>query len=391
MSRCVLELADGKQQADERYRLAMSDWHFLVDRDDYRNTRVVDASLAALDDGEVRLRVDAFGFTANNITYAAAGDMIGYSTFFPAPDLGDDVNWGRVPVWGFADVVESLCDGVVAGERLFGYLPMSTELVIRPEHVSAASLRDGAAHRAALPAVYNHYERCAASPGYHADLEAEQMLYRPLFFTAFLIDDFLADNDFFGATTIVLASASSKTAFGTAHLLSKRDGLSVLTELRRDGNNVHVLLLTARDAVADRVKGLQAGADDYLIKPFALEEFLARVGSLCRRSYGRKQSLVAVGDLQVDSAARTVRRSGEGVELTPREFQLLEYLVRRVGEVVSRTEIESHIYDDQVDPMSNVVDSAICNLRRKLAVSPTSAPLIHTRRGMGYILENSVS
>jgi len=174
-------------------------------------------------------------------------------------------------------------------------------------------------------------------------------------------------------------------------MLPKRDGLSVLTELRRDGNNVHVLLLTARDAVADRVKGLQAGADDYLIKPFALEEFLARVGSLCRRSYGRKQSLVAVGDLQVDSAARTVRRSGEGVELTPREFQLLEYLVRRVGEVVSRTEIESHIYDDQVDPMSNVVDSAICNLRRKLAVSPTSAPLIHTRRGMGYILENSVS
>jgi hypothetical protein len=253
-------LADGKQQADERYRLAMSDWHFLVDRDDYRNTRVVDTSPAALDDGEVRLRVDAFGFTANNITYAAAGDMIGYWTFFPAPDLGDDVNWGRVPVWGFADVAESLCEGVVEGERLFGYLPMSTELVIRPEHVSAASLRDGAAHRAALPAVYNHYERCAASPGYRADLEAEQMLYRPLFFTAFLIDDFLADNDFFGATTIVLASASSKTAFGTAHLLSKRDGLSVVG-LTSPGNAAFVESLGCYDQVVtyDDIASLPAG------------------------------------------------------------------------------------------------------------------------------------
>ena len=90
----------------------MSDWHFLVDRDDYRTTRVVEFAPAPLDEGEVRLRVDAFGFTANNITYAAAGDMIGYWTFFPAPDPGDEVNWGRVPVWGFADVVESRSDGV---------------------------------------------------------------------------------------------------------------------------------------------------------------------------------------------------------------------------------------------------------------------------------------
>ena len=125
----------------------MSDWHFLVDRDDYRTTRVAEFAPAPLDEGEVRLRVDAFGFTANNITYAAAGDMIGYWTFFPAPDTGDDVNWGRVPVWGFADVVESRCDGVSEGERLFGYLPMSTELVILPTHVSTGSLTDGAAHR----------------------------------------------------------------------------------------------------------------------------------------------------------------------------------------------------------------------------------------------------
>jgi hypothetical protein len=206
----------------------MSDWQFLVDRSDYRSTRVAEVAPSPLGDGEVRLRVDAFGFTSNNVTYAAAGDIIGYWTFFPAPDLGDEVAWGRVPVWGFADVVESRCDGVAEGERLFGYLPMSTELVIVPTHVSTGSLTDGAAHRATLPPVYNNYERLGESSDRAAELEAAQMLYRPLFFTSFLIDDFLADNDFFGASTVVLGSASSKTAFGTAHLLHRRGDVTVV-------------------------------------------------------------------------------------------------------------------------------------------------------------------
>ena len=213
---------------DPHYGRGMADWHFLVDRDDYRHTLTAPASPAELADGQVRLRVDAFGFTANNITYAAAGDLIGYWAFFPAPDLGDDTKWGRVPVWGFADVVESRSDAVAEGERLFGYLPMSTELVIEPSHLSEGSLSDGSAHRAQLPPVYNRYMRCGADPGYDQALEAEQMLYRPLFFTSFLIDDFLADNDFFGADTVILGSASSKTAFGTAHLLAQRDGLRVV-------------------------------------------------------------------------------------------------------------------------------------------------------------------
>ena len=238
----------------------MSDWHFLVDRDDYRTTRVVQFAPAPLHEGEVRLRVDAFGFTANNITYAAAGDMIGYWTFFPAPDPGDEVNWGRVPVWGFADVVESRCDGVDEGERLFGYLPMSTELVILPTHVSSGSLADGAAHRSALPRVYNTYERCSGTRGYRADLEAEQMLYRPLFFTSFVIDDFLADNAFFGAETVVLGSASSKTAFGTAHLLRGREGVTVVG-LTSSGNVAFVEGLGCYDQVVtyDDIASLPAG------------------------------------------------------------------------------------------------------------------------------------
>ena len=253
-------MADGDQPMSDRYRHAMSDWHFLVDRDDFRTNRVVDFSPTALDDGEVRLRVDAFGFTANNITYAAAGDMIGYWTFFPAPDLGDGLNWGRVPVWGFADVVESRCDGVGVGERLFGYLPMSTELVILPTRVSTGSLTDGAAHRSALPAVYNNYDRCSGTPGYRADREAEQMLYRPLFFTSFLIDDFLADNEFFGASTVVLGSASSKTAFGTAHLLSGRAGVTVVG-LTSPGNVAFVEGLGCYDQVVtyDDIAALPPG------------------------------------------------------------------------------------------------------------------------------------
>jgi len=169
-------------------------------------------------------------------------------------------------------------------------------------------------------------------------------------------------------------------------MLPKRDGLAVLGDLRQHGKSTHVLLLTARDTVPDRVRGLRAGADDYLIKPFALDELLARVESLCRRAYGTKQALITVSDLEIDTLGRRVRRRGREIELSAREYLLLEYLARRRGQVVSRAEVEEHIYDEQVDPMSNVVDSAICCLRKKLAVGGDS-PLIHTRRGLGYALE----
>jgi DNA-binding response OmpR family regulator len=167
-------------------------------------------------------------------------------------------------------------------------------------------------------------------------------------------------------------------------MLPKRDGLALLAVYRAKGGTAHVLLLTARDTVPDRVKGLQTGADDYLVKPFALEELLARVQTLCRRAYGSKQSKIVVGDLVIDTLARAVRVADRPVELTAREYALLEYLARRQGVVVSRTEIEEHIYDGSGDWISNVVDSAICALRKKLA---TEVPLIHTRRGMGYVLE----
>jgi DNA-binding response OmpR family regulator len=169
-------------------------------------------------------------------------------------------------------------------------------------------------------------------------------------------------------------------------MLPKLDGLDLLQRLRDSGKKTHVLLLTARDTVADRVRGLRLGADDYLIKPFALEELLARIEALCRRAYGGTQNRIVIGDLEIDTAAKRVWRAGQPTSLKPREYQLLEYLARRPGVVVSQTEIEAHLYDDEAEPFSNVVESTISALRQKLGKN-NPAPLIHTRRGLGYILE----
>ncbi len=169
-------------------------------------------------------------------------------------------------------------------------------------------------------------------------------------------------------------------------MLPGLDGLSVLRQLRDQENNVPVLILTARDTVDDRVRGLRLGADDYLIKPFALEELLARVHTLCRRRYGRKNVPLVIGDLEIDTVCRQVTHAGQILELAPREFSLLEYLALRRGEVVSRSDIEAHLYGESAELMSNAIDSAISSLRRKLGASDTT-PLIHTRRGMGYVLE----
>jgi two-component system OmpR family response regulator len=165
-------------------------------------------------------------------------------------------------------------------------------------------------------------------------------------------------------------------------MLPKLDGLTLLRRLRAAGKTTHVLLLTARDTVADRVEGLRQGADDYLVKPFAMAELIERVKVLCRRAYGNKSGTLRIGPLELDLSARRLRREGKDVELTARDWRLLEYLALRAGQVVPRAEIEAHIYDELVEPMSNVVDTAVYSLRRKIG-----ANFIRTRRGLGYVLE----
>ena len=169
-------------------------------------------------------------------------------------------------------------------------------------------------------------------------------------------------------------------------ILPKLDGLSILQRLRQAGDRTPTLLLTAKDTVADRVAGLDLGADDYLVKPFALEELLARVRALLRRKYDRGDPVIRVGDLEVNTVSRIVHRSGQRIDLTAREYALLEFLAHRTGEIVSRTEIWEHVYDFRSTVESNVVDVYIGYLRKKLERSGLPR-LIHTRRGQGYVLE----
>ena len=169
-------------------------------------------------------------------------------------------------------------------------------------------------------------------------------------------------------------------------MLPKVHGLDILRQLRDKGNATPVIILTARDAVADRTKGLDMGADDYLVKPFFLAELMSRLKALVRRSYHQQDPILRVGNLEIDTNARCVQRNGQEITLTAREYALLEYLARREGQVVTRTEIWSHVYESYGDSASNVVDVYVGYLRKKLHLSGLSA-LIHTRRGQGYVLQ----
>jgi hypothetical protein len=191
---------------------------YVTDRADIRRARWERVPAPPLADGEIRVRVDAFALTANNITYAAFGEAMAYWAFYPTGDAAT----GIVPVWGFATIDESRCDGLVPGERIYGYWPIASHATLAPGRLQPAGFVDTAPHRARLAPVYNRYRRCAADPGYDAAREAEQALLQPLFSTAFLIDDFLDENGFFGATQVLLSSASSKTAYATAFCLARR-------------------------------------------------------------------------------------------------------------------------------------------------------------------------
>jgi DNA-binding response OmpR family regulator len=164
-------------------------------------------------------------------------------------------------------------------------------------------------------------------------------------------------------------------------MLPKLDGIGVLRKLRAQGNGVPVLVLTAKDGIDDRVRGLDTGADDYLVKPFAFAELLARVRALVRRRYEHRAPIVSVEDVEIDTTKRIVKKAGEAVSLSAREYALLEYLAMRAGELVTRTEIWEHVYDFHSDAHSNVVDVYVGYLRKKLG-----AHLIQTRRGQGYVL-----
>lgn len=171
-------------------------------------------------------------------------------------------------------------------------------------------------------------------------------------------------------------------------MLPKVPGLEILRQLREKGNATPVIILTAKDGVEDRMKGLDLGADDYLVKPFFVGELMSRLKALVRRSYHQQDPVLRVGDLEIDTSARQVRRDGEPIDLTAREYALLEYLARRHRQIVTRTEIWNHVYESYGGSGSNVVDVYVGYLRKKLQ-RPDKPPLIHTKRGLGYVLEGA--
>ncbi len=230
---------------------------FLVKKVNLKETCFISSpETSPLKANEILLEIEHFAFTSNNVTYAAFGDAMNYWQFFPVAAAHE--GWGRIPVWGFSKVIAlgspaSDASGparIALGERIYGYFPMSTHLVVTPVNITAMGFSDGAEHRAKLHPVYNHYRRCEADPGYDAARQAQQMLLQPLFMTAFLIDDFLADKQFFGAEQVVLSSASSKTAYSVAHLLKLRKSIKVIA-LTSPRNAVFVNGIACYDKVVN--------------------------------------------------------------------------------------------------------------------------------------------
>ncbi len=204
----------------------MNDYCFEVQRDDLSNTQTIalpDADTVELAPGQALLSVDHFALTANNITYGVAGDMLGYWKFFPASE-----GWGRIPVWGIGTVLNSNNTQLKTGDRYYGYFPMSSYLVVSPEHINDRGFSDSAANRAALSPVYNQYSLMTPENGFDPAFDDHQMVYRPLFATSFVLDDYLYDNDVFGAKTVIISSASSKTSFGLGFLLHKNRDVKVI-------------------------------------------------------------------------------------------------------------------------------------------------------------------
>ena len=228
---------------------------FLVKRDDLRQCRVEESRPPEIEPGQALLRVDTFGLTANNVTYAVMGEAMSYWSFFPAGE-----GWGRVPMWGFAEVERTEAEGVKGGTRLFGYLPPSSHLVVTPAGADPSGFVDASPHRAELPSAYHRYLATSGDRFYRPDTEAIQMLLRPLFFTSFLIDDQLADEGLTARGPILLSSASSKTAIAAAFMLAQRDDVELVgLTSPRSAEFVSELGIYGRTVTYDAIDSLQRG------------------------------------------------------------------------------------------------------------------------------------
>jgi Protein of unknown function (DUF2855) len=217
---------------------------FEIRKADLHEHRFVHEDPPTPSDGEALLRIESFGLTTNNITYAVFGEGMNYWKFFPASDPG----WGRLNTWGYAHVEDSKHPDLAEGRRVYGYYPASSHLLALPHRIDARGFSDGAPHRRELPSAYQGYRDVETDPVYSRDREDEQIIFWPLFYTSFLIDDFIDDEDHFGADTIVISSASAKTAIIAAYLLAQREGIEI-AGLTSPGNRDFVEGLKIYDSV----------------------------------------------------------------------------------------------------------------------------------------------
>ncbi len=239
----------------------------LVNRNDFRNTKLVKLQESELADHHIRVDIGPFALTANNITYMVTGDMIGYWKFFDPKAYGIEAeNFGRMPVWGYGVVTASKCTDIVVGTRIYGFFPIAKSMDIKPVKLSALGFQDGADHRAPLHPIYNTYTLTGNDPSFDPKLDDLQPVLRPLFTTSFLIDDFFAANDCFGAEQIILLSASSKTALGTGFCLKQRNAVKTVG-LTSSGNMAFTASTGFYDFVEsyDNIMGLDANKKTALI------------------------------------------------------------------------------------------------------------------------------
>ncbi len=239
----------------------------LVNRSDFSTIEIVNQPKTKLANGCVRVAIGPFALTANNITYMAVGDLIGYWKFFDPQKYGmGKPEMGRMPVWGYGTIVESKCKEIAVGTQIYGFFPIAQTIDIKPEKITPMGFQDGVEHRLGLHAIYNTYILTHADPSFTKNLEMLQPILRPLFTTSFLIDDFFAENTFFGAEQVIIISASSKTALGTGFCLKKRGGVN-LVGLTSDKNISFVEGTGFYDDVVsyDDIASLQTGVKTALI------------------------------------------------------------------------------------------------------------------------------
>ena len=251
---------------------------FQTSKADLTQTRIVQTSKQTIAEDEVLVKIERFAFTANNITYAVMGDHLRYWQFF-APNGDNAEQWGIIPVWGFAEVIESNNDEVPVGDRLFGYFLPANELVIKPIRVKSTSLMDGSAHRSHLPPSYNLYQRVNNEPGYDRAHDNSRMLLAVLHLTAFCIQDLLKSNDWYGAEQVIIISASSKTSIGLGYGLMDDTDAPTVIGLTSNRNLDFVQSIDAYDSVLsyDELEQIDASKPTVIVDMSANTDLLSRL------------------------------------------------------------------------------------------------------------------